>query len=157
MSKKEKKNVNTKHISLSHKGDRIKAMTVTVILGAAFVASAVLAILLYQWWAFIIALVAPVALYISIKFTMAVYKRGVDLTGDTVEFEPEYKYFVKFNRRELAKIYVKDPKTNKECEEAKTYKNKEIVFVLKNKDKHSYGLPYFTAEDVDNLKKSLLV
>lgn len=157
MSKKEKKNANTKHISLSHKRDRIKAMTVTVLIGTVFVASVVLAILLYQWWAFIIALIAPVALYISIKFTMAVYKRGVDLTGDTVEFEPEYRCFVKFNRRELAKIYVKDPKTNKECQEVKAYKNKEIVFVLKNKDKHGYVLPFFTAEDIETLRKSLIL
>ncbi len=153
MSKK--KNPNTLHISLSKKADRVKAMGVTVFLGASFIASVILAILMYTW-AFVISLILPLALYISIKFTIAVYKRGVDLTGDTVEFEPEYRYFVKFNRRELSKIYVKDPITNKECEPADTYKNKEIVFQLKNKDKHGYCLPSFTKEDVENLKSTLI-
>lgn len=159
MSKKEnnkKTKGNVKHISLSHKGDRIKAMALSIVLGCVFAASTLLSILLYQWWAFIIALASPVALYISVKFTIAVYKRGVDITGDTVTFEPEYKYFVKFNRRELSKIYVKDPNDNKEVEGEKVYKNKEIVFQLKNREKHGYPLPFFTAEDLENLKKNLL-
>ena len=156
MSKKEKISSNKKHISLSNNADRIKAISVSVGLAVVFVAAVVLSIVIYAWWAFIVALVSPVALYISVKFTIAVYKRGVDLTGDTVEFEPEYRYFVKFNRKELTKIYIKDPKTNKECEKAPKYKNKEIVFVLKNKDKHGYPLSHFTEENVEELKKSLI-
>ena len=152
---KQNNSQNKTFISLSKPSSRIKAMTVTVLLGLSFIAAVILAAF-SQVWAFVISLILPVAIYISIKVTIAVYKRGVELSGDTVQFEPEYKYFVKFNRRELAKIYVKDPKTNKECEKNAVYKNKEIVFQLKNKDKHGYCLPVFTEEDIDILKKTLV-
>lgn len=156
MANKKNKKVGTNHIALSYKADKVRSTIITVVIGAVFIAALVVAFVFYKWWAFICALVSPVALYISIKYTIAVYKRGVDLTGDIVEFEPEYRYFVKFNRRELAKIYIKDPKTNKECETSARYRNKEIIFVLKNKEKYGYALPYFTQKDFEALKKLLL-
>lgn len=151
--KNNKKKINK--IDLTDSNEKGRALLFMVLSFAAEIMGIVFACL-HELWGFILALIFPVFIFLTVKYYIAAIERGVFLNGDELSFEAEYKKITKINVKELKSIYINDPGNGKVEETGNRYKNVQVMFVTKDGKKHPYPLDVVTQDQINNLRKELL-
>ncbi len=146
---------NIKRVDFSDPREKIKGtifLTLSVIIEFAGI---YFAIFQYSWIGLIVALIAPATIFLAVKYTLTVYKRGVQITGDYLIFEPEYKVTVKIHKNDIKSVFVSDPGKGKLPDPEHSYKNKYIVFQMKDGKRNNYPLSLVTKKMLDDIRADI--
>ncbi|MBE6543440.1 MAG: hypothetical protein E7675_03495 [Ruminococcaceae bacterium] len=111
---------------------------------------------LHELWGFILALIFPVFIFLTVKYYIAAVERGVYVKGDEISFEAEYKKITRINKKELKSIYINDAGNGKVEENVTRFKNVQVMFVTKDGKKHPYPLDVVSKDQLETLRKELL-
>lgn len=151
--KNNKKNFNK--IDLTDSSEKGRALLFLILSLGAEVTGIVFACL-HELWGFILALIFPVFIFLTVKYYIAAVERGVYLNGDEISFEAEYKKITKINIKELKSIYLSQPGIGRIEENTSRFKNIQVMFVTKEGKKHPYPLDVITKDQLEDLRSKLL-
>ena len=146
---------NIKKIDLTDSNEKGRALLFMVISFAAEITGIVFACL-HELWGFILALIFPVFIFLTVKYYIAAIQRGVFVKSEELSFEGEYQKVTRINLKELKSIYINDPGKGKVEEIGNRYKNVQVMFVTKDGKKYPYPLDVVTQEQINTLRKELL-